>query len=82
MKLKWIILAGLLVLSYLSAWLPVMKVHDGCACGYRRTWYELPESPFHDRKWALQVEAEGDPAHAHNVWDPQWGVWFGLPWEK
>jgi hypothetical protein len=61
---------------------PIMEVTDGCMCGYRRTWYEMPESLLHRGKISIRTDKVGNAAHAHQLWDAQWGVWLKLPWQK
>ena len=75
-------LAGLLGVLLLLSCFPIMQVTDGCECGYRRTWYEMPESLWHRHRFCMRIENAGNPTHAHRLWDAQWGVWLKLPWQK
>ena len=61
---------------------PIMKCYDGCSCGYRRTWYEMPNSPWSHRGFNIVITNQGDTNHQHNVWDATWGVAYKLPWQK
>jgi hypothetical protein len=79
----WVSICGALALLYLLHWIfPIMECNDGCECGYKRIWYECPNSPFHHKGFFLRIENPGDPLHEHRLWDATWGVWMKLPWQK
>ena len=61
---------------------PIMQVSDGCECGCKRVWYEMPNSLWHRHRFGMKIEDVGNGAHAHVFWDAQWGVWRKLPWQK
>jgi hypothetical protein len=70
---------GLGVIIFLTFWcFPIMVVQDGCDCGLRRTWYEMPDSPWRGAELFMRTENVGSPSHAHRLWDAQWGVWLDL----
>lgn len=71
--------AGLLLVR---SCFPIMEVTDGCECGFQRTWYEMPDSLWQRHRFFMRVDKIGNAAHAHQLWDAQWGVWYKLPWQK
>lgn len=73
-----IVVTALLLLSCF----PIMQVTDGCECGYKRTWYEMPHNLWHRHRFCMRIEKEGNPAHAHKLWDAQWGAWVKMPWQN
>ena len=61
---------------------PIMEATDGCACGFQRKWYEMPDSMWYGKRLFLRIDKVGNPAHTHRLWDAQWGVWVKLPWQE
>ncbi|MES2439071.1 MAG: hypothetical protein V4584_08385 [Verrucomicrobiota bacterium] len=77
--------AGMLTvaLGFMLLWcFPIMEVSDGCPCGYQRTWYEMPDSPWHRKQMFRRTDNAGKTSHSHALWDAQWRVWMDLPWRK
>ena len=79
--LKAAVLIAFVMIVLSRLWLPIMQVEDGCMCGCRRKWFEMPDSPFRGRI-GFQIVQQGDTTHNHQFWDAQWGVWLKLPWQR
>jgi hypothetical protein len=80
-KASWIVTAIVVIWSSLLIF-PIMECTDGCGCGYRRTWYVMPDSPWPQKPIFMKVADPGDPQHEHQIWDATWGVAYKLPWQN
>ncbi len=77
------IVAAIAVTAFLLlSCFPIMRVTDGCECGYKRTWYTMPNSFWDRYRFCVRIERLGNPDHTHHLWDAQWGVWVKLPWQE
>ena len=80
MKKAFIALSSAIALALLLAAtsLPVIKCHDGCQCGLRRSWYSGMGGIFGGKKMLLKIEQPGDPEHEHEIWDATYEIVFSL----
>jgi len=58
--------------------LPVIKSHDGCQCGLRRSWYSGMNGIFRGKQFSLKIEHPGNPEHKHKIWDATYETVFSL----
>ena len=58
--------------------LPIIKSHDGCQCGLRRSWHSGMNGIFRGKQFSLKIEHPGNPEHKHEIWDATYETVFSL----